>query len=91
MAVKTSFSLHRNDLASLTALLAAACCAAPLAASAEVTADFTQTAAKFRPALHSSGFAPTFNRRHSSHWDEHLKEMNFEYVRSHDLGLVFAK
>ena len=58
-------------------MLLAACCAA-LAASADVTADFTQTAAKFRPALHSSGFAPTFNRRHDSHWDEQLKEMNFE-------------
>ena len=68
-------------------VLLAACCAA-LAASAEVTADFSQPTAKFRPALHSSGFAPTFNRRHYSHWDEQLKEMNFEYVRSHDLGLV---
>ena len=68
-------------------ILIAVCCSA-LAASADVTADFTQTTAKFRPALHSSGFAPTFNRRHNSRWDEQIKEMNFEYVRSHDLGLV---
>ena len=42
-----------------TALLAAACCAV-FAASAAVTADFSQTTAKFRPALHSSGYAPNF-------------------------------
>ena len=58
-------------------LLAAACCAA-FAASAEVTADFTQTTAKFRPALHSSGYAPNFDRAHQAVWDEKLKEMNFE-------------
>lgn len=58
------------------------------AAAADVTADFTQTTAKFRPALHSSGFAPSFTRRYNSHWDEQLKEMNFEYVRSHDLALA---
>ena len=70
-----------------TALLAAACCAA-LAASAEVTADFTKATAKFRPALHSSGYAPNFERAHQAVWDDRLQEMNFDYVRSHDLGLI---
>ena len=69
------------------ALISTACCAA-LAASANVTADFTKTTAKFRPALHSSGFAPAFERAHQASWDEKIKEMDFEYVRSHDLALV---
>ena len=34
--------------------------AATFAASAAVTADFTKPTAKFRPALHSSGYAPNF-------------------------------
>ncbi len=53
-----------------------------------VTADFTRATAKFRPALHSSGFAPGFERAYMAAWDEKIKEMNFDYVRSHDLGLV---
>ena len=69
-----------------TILLAA--CGAALAASAAVTADFSQTTAKFRPALHSSGYAPNFERAHQTVWDDKLKEMNFDYVRSHDLGLI---
>ena len=56
--------------------------------TATVTADFTRTTAKFRPALHSSGYAPNFERAFMTHWDEKLKEMNFDYVRSHDLGLI---
>ena len=60
----------------------------PHAATAEVTADFTRTVAKFRPALHSSGFAPAFSRAHQAKWDENIREMNFDYVRSHDLALV---
>ena len=62
--------------------------AATFAASAAVTADFTKPTAKFRPALHSSGYAPNFERDRKAVWDERLKEMNFDYVRSHDLGLV---
>ena len=72
------------------AVVYALSCHCPLAATAEVTADFTRTIAKFRPALHSSGFAPGFNRVHQAVWDEKIKEMNFEYVRSHDLALVNA-
>ena len=53
-----------------TILLAA--CGAALAASAAVTADFSQATAKFRPALHSSGYAPNFERAHAAHWDEQL-------------------
>ena len=70
------------------AFLLAAMFAAASAASAAVTADFTKTTAKFRPALHSSGYAPNFERAHQAKWDERLKEMNFDYVRTHDLGLV---
>ena len=69
-----------------TIILAA--CVAALSASADVTADFSQTTAKFRPALHSSGYSPAFNRAHQARWDERIKEMNFDYVRTHDLGLV---
>jgi len=53
-----------------------------------VTADFAQTIAKFRPALHSSSYAPNFNRVFMAKWDRFLEEMNFDYVRTHDLGLV---
>ena len=53
-----------------------------------VAADFTRVTAKFRPALHSSGFAPNFERAFMATWDEKIKEMNFDYVRSHDLGLI---
>ena len=69
------------------AVLFAGCCAA-LVASASVTADFTQVTAKFRPALHSSGYAPNFERAHQTVWDEKIKEMNFDYSRTHDLGLI---
>ena len=72
----------------MTKILCCAACAAALAASADVTADFTKTTAKFRPALHSSGYAPAFSRAKQSMWDERIKEMNFEYVRTHDLALV---
>ena len=67
---------------------AIAACGIVLAAAGSVTVDFTQTTAKFRPALHSSGYAPNFERAHSAKWDETIKEMNFDYVRTHDLGLV---
>ena len=70
------------------ALFLLSMCAVALAASADVTADFTKTTAKFRPALHSSGYAPAFSRAKQSMWDERIKEMNFEYVRTHDLALV---
>ena len=53
-----------------------------------VAADFTRVTAKFRPALHSSGYAPNFERAFMAPWDEKIKEMNFDYVRSHDLGLI---
>ena len=33
---------------------------AAFAAAAAVTADFAKATAKFRPALHSSGYAPNF-------------------------------
>ena len=59
-----------------------------LTLSAVVTADFTRTTANFRPALHSSSYAPNFERAYMAAWDEKLKEMNFDYVRSHDLGLI---
>ncbi len=58
------------------------------APAATVTADFTRAIAKFRPALHSSGYAPNFERAHMAVWDDKIKEMNFDYVRSHDLGLI---
>ena len=74
----------------MTRIFFSAACAAALAASADVTADFTKTTAKFRPALHSSGYAPAFARAHQAKWDERIKEMNFEYVRTHDLALVNA-
>ena len=63
---------------------------ATLAASAAVTVDFSNATAKFRPALHSSGYAPAFQRAYQAEWDARIKEMNFDYVRTHDLGLVNA-
>jgi len=70
----------------LTMILAAAAVSA--AHAAEVTADFSQPIAKFRPALHSSGFAPGFERANKAALDKRIKEMNFDYVRTHDLALV---
>ena len=58
------------------------------APASTVTADFTHATAKFRPAIHSSGYAPNFERAMKASWDEKLKEMNFDYVRTHDLGLI---
>ncbi|MBQ6924810.1 MAG: hypothetical protein IJQ73_09225 [Kiritimatiellae bacterium] len=55
---------------------------------ATVTADFTRATAPFRPALHSSGYSPDFERAIYAHWDEQIKEMNFDSVRTHDLGLI---
>ncbi len=48
---------------------------ATLAASAAVTVDFSNATAKFRPALHSSGYAPAFQRAHQAEWDARIKEM----------------
>ena len=62
--------------------------AAAFAASAAVTVDFSNATAKFRPALHSSGYAPNFERAHQAKWDDYIKEMNFDYARTHDLGLI---
>ena len=56
--------------------------------AAQVTADFTQTTAKFRPALHSSGYSALYERAHSAKWDAYVKEMNFEYTRTHDHALI---
>lgn len=58
------------------------------AGAAQVTADFSQTTAKFRPALHSSGYSALYERSHSAKWDEAVKEMNFEYTRTHDHALI---
>ena len=62
--------------------------AALAAGAADVTADFTQTTAKFRPALHSSGYSALYERAHAAKWDAYVKEMNFDYVRTHDLALL---
>ena len=43
--------------------------------AAQVTADFTQTTAKFRPALHSSGYSALYERSHAAKWDRHVKEI----------------
>ena len=58
------------------------------AGAAQVTADFTQTTAKFRPALHSSGYSALYERAHAAKWDGYVKEMNFEYTRTHDHALI---
>ena len=73
----------------MKAWMAAGACALAFGATAvEVSADFTKTTAKFRPALHSSGYAALYERAHSARWDESVREMNFDYVRTHDLALI---
>jgi len=70
----------------------AACAAIALfgldASGASLTVDFAAPKADFRPALHSSGYAPQFEQSYQNVWNDYVKSMNFEYSRTHDLGLV---
>ena len=70
------------------ALVLVAAGALASAFAAEVTADFTKPVAKFRPALHSSGYAALYERAYGARWDDSIREMNFDYVRTHDLALI---
>ena len=69
-------------------MLAASVLATTAAFAANLTADFTKVKAEFRPALHSSSYAPQFEQAYQNVWNEKVQEMNFEYSRTHDLGLV---
>ena len=62
--------------------------AAMTVAAGQVTADFTKETAKFRPALHSSGYSALYERAHQAKWDAQVKEMDFEYTRTHDHALL---
>lgn len=72
----------KGAAAVVLALCACAC------GAAQVSVDFGKDVAPFRPALHSSGYSPLYERAHAAKWDAPVKEMNFEYVRTHDLALV---
>ena len=74
----------RND--KMTAL--AVGLATMTASAANLTVDFNRDVADFRPALHSSGYAPQFEQAFQNRWNASVKDMNFEYSRTHDLGLV---
>jgi len=69
-------------------IVATAALMAHEALAAQLTVDFAATKADFRPALYSSGYAPQFEQAYQKCWNEKVKEMNFEYSRTHDLGLV---
>lgn len=77
-----------DNCKSIAQALCAAACGVAFAATASVNVDFSQTTARFRPALHSSGYSPAFARASRADLDERIREMNFEYVRTHDLALV---
>ena len=74
---------RRALLMSLTAMYQALVCGA-----VQVTADFDTGIAPFRPALHSSGYSALYERAHAAKWDKYVKEMNFEYTRTHDHALI---
>ena len=65
------------------AVLAATC-----ASAAEVTVDFGKTVGKVRPELHSSGYASLMNQPFSAKPNEWIRDMNFKFVRTHDLALI---
>lgn len=58
------------------------------ASSATVTADFSKEIARFRPALHSASYGPLYERAHAAFDEQRIREMNFDFVRTHDLALI---
>jgi len=80
---------RRGSLLYRDKVISGACALCLLGVSAaNLTVDFSAPKADFRPALHSSGYAPLFQQAYQSRWNDVVKEMNFEYSRTHDLGLV---
>ena len=71
-----------------TMLSVAAVLAVAAASADEMTADFSQEAGPVRRALHSSGFAPKSTS--GGNLAEQIKELNFEYTRTHDHALINA-
>lgn len=56
--------------------------------SANVEVDFSRKVRPIRPELHSSGYGALYERRFGNVWDECIKAMNFDSVRTHDLSLI---
>jgi hypothetical protein len=54
----------------------------------ELSADFSNETGRVRRALHSSGFAPKVTS--AGNITAQIKELNFEYTRTHDLALINA-
>ena len=54
----------------------------------EMSVDFSRDAGKIRRELHSSGFAPKSTS--GGKLAEQIKELNFDYTRTHDLALINA-
>jgi hypothetical protein len=69
-------------------LSAAALAAASSLFAADMTADFSKETGRIRRELHSSGFAPKVTS--NGNLTKQIKELNFEYTRTHDLALINA-
>ena len=69
-------------------LFSAAVAAGFAVKAAEMSADFSKETGPVRRALHSSGFAPKVTS--NGNLTEQIKELNFEYTRTHDLALINA-
>ena len=67
-------------------LSAAVALASAAASAAGMSADFTSETGPVRRALHSSGFAPKSTS--GGNLAEQVKELNFEYTRTHDHALI---
>lgn len=62
--------------------------AAFAASAATLSADFSKETGPVNRALHSSGFAPRVTSQGATL--KEIKELNFDYTRTHDLALISA-
>ena len=70
----------------LTMLTVALVASQAIAESAALSADFTVETGPVRPELHSSGYAPKIAS--NGNITKEIKELNFDYTRTHDLALI---
>lgn len=69
-------------------LAAASVLASSAVFAADMAADFSKEIGPIRRALHSSGYAPKVTN--PGNLTGQIKELNFEYTRTHDLALINA-
>lgn len=67
-------------------LSAGMCLIGPVVLAKGVSVDFSENTVPVRRALHSSGYAPKITS--GTGLSEQIKQLNFEYLRTHDLALI---